>query len=131
MSDENKNPVQSNNEIEDFKYRLRKNDNYCRKFIYGNQEREYKGNEYVYVGEKRPTAIAAMLVGYCDDNLENFIAMTEVARESFSDLKNSDVTCSKVTRSSYMKGFTVILFSVPNKAVEGWHYDQGCIDFNF
>ncbi len=74
---------------------------------------------------------AVMLVGYCDDTLDNFKTMVEVARKSFPDLKDEEVTCSKVRKSSSVQGFTVIIFPVTVKEAEGWTYIDHGIDFYF
>lgn len=55
-------------------------------------------------------ATGVIIVGYCPDTLDYFQCLYETAKESFPKLKSSAVTCSKVTNSPSIKGFTIILF---------------------
>lgn len=92
--------------------------------------REHKGLQKRLYTKGTP-AKGVILVGCCDDSLANFKQMVEIARETFPTLKDEDVTCSKVTQSRNVKGFTVILFDVPDgkTIAEGWDVWEGFLDF--
>lgn len=133
-------------EMADFRKRIAaKNSRYARKLIYGGpatHDDEGKQNmvkKYVGTGieqqlvpvVKEATAKAVILVGYCPDTLAYFNAMFDEAKKTFPDLHPGGVTCGKVLESSYVKGFTVILFDVPNKPHEGWTYYDSNLDFRY
>ncbi len=88
----------------------------------------------IYWGKKPSAergAAACILVGYCPDTLDYFLALYEEAKKSFPDLKIGDVTCGKVTQSSSVKSFTLIIFNIPGekRTVDGW--DDWDMDLNF
>ena len=92
-----------------------------RKRIVWNKQHESEN----YVGT------AVVLIGYCPDTVPYFMAMAGVVLKSFPDADVNQMTCSKVTVSHYIKGYTVLLAPVkgPKRKVRGW--DEGSIDFNY
>ena len=75
--------------------------------------------------------MAFILVGYCPDTLNYFLALFDKAKESYPELTLGEVTCSKVKKSSWCEGFTLITFPVKSKA-RGWNIENpDCMDFLF
>lgn len=88
-------------------------------------------NKIIYWNEKDKRGRAFILVGYCPDTLEYFLAIFEEAKKSYPELTLGEVICSKVKESGWCKGFTLITFSVKTKA-KGWlvgEYDKMDIRF--
>ncbi len=83
----------------------------------------------IYAPKDRVSATACILVGYCPDTLAHFQAIYEEAKKSFPHLTPEMVTCGKVHESSYVKGFTLVIFDCPRKKVKGWEYYESGIDF--
>ncbi len=84
------------------------------------KKRLYKGN------------IAVILVGYCPDTLDRFVGLYKEAKKDFPGLKPEDVTCSKVTKSDSIQGYTIIMFPFKKgpKNPEDWE-EYGEINFNY
>jgi hypothetical protein len=78
--------------------------------------------------------IAFILVGYCPDTLDNFLALFNDARKTFPGLRLEDISCGKVSKSNTIYGFTLIRFDVkgPRKKYRGWDgLDGKHLDFNY
>ncbi len=133
------------NEMKRFRKMIETDGRYARKIIYGGPKTHDEDGKPImsmqYVGTTAKMSLqpvpvteqatAVILVGYCPDTLAYFNAIFDEARKSFPDLKPDQVTCSKVSKSDCVQGFTMILFRVPNKPVKGWSYSNSHIDFNY
>jgi len=113
-------------DMADFRKKIASDGSYARKRIYGGPK-----TQSMQPVKATEMATAVILVGYCPDTLAYFNAMFDEARKSFPDLKACDVTCGKVIRSESVKGFTVILFAVPDVPVDSWDYYNSHVDFNY
>ena len=76
-------------------------------------------SKIIYWDKKDKRGRAFILVGYCPNTLDYFLALFEEAKKSYPELTLGEVTCSKVKESGGYKGFTLITFSVKTKA-KGW-----------
>lgn len=76
---------------------------------------------------------AFVLVGYCPDNLEYFLALYEWARERFPKLKRKDCNCGKIIKSGSIQGYTFLSFPVSGEMRDIPNFDNftSSIDFNF
>lgn len=75
------------------------------------KELQKEGKNFVVTG--------VVLVGYCPDTLDYFNALYEHAKLSFPNLAQSEITCGKVTKSSNIQGFTLLIFSL-TAHLKGW-----------
>lgn len=75
---------------------------------------------------------AIMLVGYCPDTLPYFLGLANELKRTFPDADPEEMICAKVSKSSTIQGFTVLLCPVngPKRKVRGWE-EYGSIDFNY
>lgn len=86
----------------------------------------------IYWNKDSTGGVACILVGYCPDTLAYFRAMFKLAKKSFPDLIEEECTCGKVSRSSSIQGFTLLLFHLESRKfeIDGWD-NFGPIDFNY
>ncbi len=86
----------------------------------------------IYWNENGDSARCFILIGYCPDTLAYFIEMAKEAQKSFPDLDFANVTCSKVSRSPSIYGFTLITFAIPGpkRDIKGWQ-EYHSVDFNY
>lgn len=82
---------------------------------------DHDKDQHVKTDDGTFTGQFGILIGYCPDTLECFQAMYEAAKKSFPALTPGDVTCGRVTQSSYNKGFTLILFQA-TPFLKGWKF---------
>lgn len=72
------------------------------------------------------------LIGYNQASLADFREMAEELRKTFPEAKDKDIGCSKVTKSSYCQGFTIITWSaeLPAGDYPGWQQvDTGKMEY--
>lgn len=69
-------------------------------------------------------------MGYGPNTLDYFFQMFLEAKKSYPELELSDCICSKVTKSSWNFGYTLLAFSV-NEKKPGWDIYDGEIDFYY
>lgn len=62
----------------------------------------------IYNGKNK---VAVILAGYYPETLNNYKKLFRIAKKSFR-LKDSDITCGRVVKSSSIQGFTMILFHI-------------------
>jgi hypothetical protein len=61
----------------------------------------------------------------------DYAKLVAEARQDFPHLKPTDIDCSKVTQSSYMKGFAVVSFALPPNAERDGYDQWGSFDFYY
>lgn len=80
--------------------------------------------------EVRRTGTAYLLRGY-GETLASFKRMAELAKLVNPELTDDDISCSKVSKSSYCKGFSVVVFAVNERSRLQDFYEKDHIDFYF
>jgi hypothetical protein len=66
-----------------------------------------------------------------DYSIKGFKELVKIARKDFPFLKDSDIECFRVIKSSYQKGFPGVSFSLPtNKKKKGYRQIKR-IDFDY
>ena len=66
------------------------------------------------------------------DSLKCYKELAEVARESFPDLSDKDMRCSRVIKSDYCYGMILIRFPLPvGTRCEGWHFCNHLSDVEY
>lgn len=69
---------------------------------------------------------AFILPDHYDHSLESYKEMVDEARKDFPDVPDSEMDCRTVVRSSWVKGFPIIRFSVPaNTVMKDWQSCEG------
>lgn len=63
-----------------------------------------------------------LMVGYNQASITDLQGMAEELRKTFPQAKDNEICCSKVTKSSYCQGFTLITWNahIPRKDYPGW-----------
>lgn len=86
---------------------------------------------HVYWSETGQSGWAYVLVGYCPDTLAYFKAIGERLKKQFPEVKETNITCAKVSKSESVYGFTIGLTSIkgPKRKIKGW--SERPIDFNY
>jgi hypothetical protein len=74
---------------------------------------------------------AYIVVGYCPDELAYFIGLAQELAKDIPEVNPGKVTCSKITVSSTMKGFTIAIarLAIPKREIPG--YTERSMDFNY
>ena len=75
---------------------------------------------------------AILLVGYCDDTLENFLGLAEELKKCIPQANIAKAVCGKVSSSAIIKGFTLFMAPIPGpkREIKGFEeYDR--IDFGY
>lgn len=87
---------------------------------------------YSWDDERGKNARAFILIGYCPDTLDYHLAMYLDALKTFPNLKLSDITVGKVSKSRWCYGFTLLTFSIknPKNKYKGWRVDHGSYNYD-
>ena len=84
-----------------------------------------------YWDKDKKCGLGFIMVGYCPDTLDYFLALYNRAQKSFPSLKMSECTIGKVSKSNWNYGFTIIAFSV-SSVPRGWEKRAlKSLDFNY
>ncbi len=77
------------------------------------------------------TTRAFIFTSRYDDSFAGFQRLVKEVKKDFPKIPNSEITCSKVTQSSYMKGFPVVSFLLPDNTKHKNYDDWTTFDFNY
>ena len=80
-------------------------------------------HKYIIWNKDNTSGKIIILMGYCFDSLKNFKEMFEVALKAIPTLKEKDTICSKVRKSRYIQGYTLLIVNFENekyKEIEGY-----------
>lgn len=66
------------------------------------------------------------LVGYCPDTLSYFTGLFLDAKKHVPDIDANDAVCSKVQRSSFIQGFTLMIVktNIKKRVIQGFQETQ-------